>query len=302
MHEISVDVECSIRLENFNFGHKSFSTFASAFVGMEFVDVPAAAEPAKKPVFDEAMIDTLRDVFEEFDKDESGTISTEEMFSMVVDMDLGLSNEEIAKLIKETDEDGSGEIEFEEFVQALRRHMSGHSASGLGSIFSKKATAEFGAAFSDMFTGFFTKVTHTPVQTERDAVVSERKSTQRTEPEQQPVASSKPSKPDWREKQSHEGGGGWQLSEYWSRPRVKAATPTRSECLESMKYYGSPPKTMREGVPMSKFRSPFEAKHFFAAPRVASTAAHSMSSMRAGGRPSIGGSPAVAARRPSRDS
>ena len=110
LHEISVDVECSTR--KLQLRPQVFSTIASAFVGMEFVDVPAAAEPAKKPVFDEAMIDTLRDVFEEFDKDESGTISTEEMFSMVVDMDLGLSNEEIAKLIKETDEDGSGEIEL----------------------------------------------------------------------------------------------------------------------------------------------------------------------------------------------
>ena len=102
---------------------------------MEFIDapvpaapVPAAAEPKKKAEFSEAMLDTLRDVFDEFDQDKSGTISTEEMFSMCLDLDLGLSNEELAKLIKDTDADGSGEIESEAHGSHIAPTPCVHSA------------------------------------------------------------------------------------------------------------------------------------------------------------------------------
>ena len=76
----------------------------------------------------------LRAVFDEFDLDHSGAVSNNEMFQMVDSLDLGIEPEELARLIKQTDADESGEIDFEEFVAALQHHLAGDGdgSSALG--------------------------------------------------------------------------------------------------------------------------------------------------------------------------
>ena len=65
----------------------------------------------------------LRMVFEKFDADKSGAVSTAEMKNMISFLELKLSDEEIAKLMTDADPDGSGQIEFEEFVTVMRSQM-----------------------------------------------------------------------------------------------------------------------------------------------------------------------------------
>lgn len=64
----------------------------------------------------------LRATFDAIDKDRSGACSSEEIFAAVDDLELGISPERLAKSISEADVDGSGEIEFDEFI-ALMRHL-----------------------------------------------------------------------------------------------------------------------------------------------------------------------------------
>jgi calmodulin len=59
---------------------------------------------------------TAKAVFGEFDQDGSGSISTVELGDVFAKMGLITSEEELQSLVKEIDSDGSGLIEFEEFV------------------------------------------------------------------------------------------------------------------------------------------------------------------------------------------
>ena len=73
----------------------------------------------------------LRPVFDKFDADKSGSISTSEMGRVLKAVKMELSKLELEQLMKEADPDGSGEIDFEEFVAALQKQMSdGWSAGG----------------------------------------------------------------------------------------------------------------------------------------------------------------------------
>lgn len=65
----------------------------------------------------------LRQVFDKFDEDHSGAVSTFEMRSMIAQLDLRLSDDEVVRLMTEADPDGSGQIEFEEFVAVMADQM-----------------------------------------------------------------------------------------------------------------------------------------------------------------------------------
>ena len=56
----------------------------------------------------------LRPVFDTFDTDKSGSISTTEMGHVLKAVKMELSKHELARLMKEADPDGSGEIDFDE--------------------------------------------------------------------------------------------------------------------------------------------------------------------------------------------
>ena len=65
----------------------------------------------------------LRQVFDKFDVDSSGTVSTEEMGTMIRALKMDMSREQIDQLVKDADPDGSGEIDFEEFTHVLEAQM-----------------------------------------------------------------------------------------------------------------------------------------------------------------------------------
>ncbi len=84
----------------------------------------------------------LREVFDKFDVDGSGAVSTEEMKSMVKMLKLDLSDASIKKMMADADPDGSGEISFEEFVTVVKKQSESGGGDGLASV-----VAEAGSAF-----------------------------------------------------------------------------------------------------------------------------------------------------------
>ena len=63
----------------------------------------------------------LRPIFDKFDEDGSGSVSTEEVGRMAESLKIEMSSEELQALMLEADPDGSGEIEFDELVAVLKK-------------------------------------------------------------------------------------------------------------------------------------------------------------------------------------
>ena len=57
----------------------------------------------------------LRDVFDMFDADGSGCIDRNEMRALMKKLAQDLTEEEITQIMEEVDQDGDGEISFDEF-------------------------------------------------------------------------------------------------------------------------------------------------------------------------------------------
>ena len=74
--------------------------------------------------------------FDKFDEDRSGAVSTYEMTKMVNELGLELGPAEIGNLMKEADPDGSGQIDFDEFVSVMQGQMAKGDGGGLANIVS----------------------------------------------------------------------------------------------------------------------------------------------------------------------
>ncbi len=64
------------------------------------------------------------EIFKRYDADGSGTIEAHELGEVMKELGQQLSPAELSKMIDEIDTDGSGEIDFEEFMQAVTGKMS----------------------------------------------------------------------------------------------------------------------------------------------------------------------------------
>mmetsp|Transcript_92122 Transcript_92122/g.177601 ORF Transcript_92122/g.177601 Transcript_92122/m.177601 type:complete len:149 (+) Transcript_92122:61-507(+) len=76
-------------------------------------------------VLDEHFITRCREAFNTFDEDGSGTIDANEMKSLLEAIGEAPSEEELFKFMADVDEDGTGEIEFAEFLRAFEKHNGG---------------------------------------------------------------------------------------------------------------------------------------------------------------------------------
>merc|ERR1711879_1030648 len=72
-------------------------------------------------VLDEQVIQKCREAFNTFDQDGSGTIDTQEMKLLLEAIGEAPSEEELFRFMADVDEDGTGEIEFAEFLQAFEK-------------------------------------------------------------------------------------------------------------------------------------------------------------------------------------
>merc|ERR1712168_1107114 len=66
----------------------------------------------------------LKKVFDTFDREKTGLLTAEAVSSMLSMMGLKFNNNELMEVIKEIDEDGSGQIEFEEFLILAKKFMT----------------------------------------------------------------------------------------------------------------------------------------------------------------------------------
>lgn len=73
----------------------------------------------KKPKFTEEQIEEIREAFNLFDSNGSGSIDYKELRAAMRALGFETKKEEMDKILKEIDADGSGEIEFPEFMEMM---------------------------------------------------------------------------------------------------------------------------------------------------------------------------------------
>lgn len=72
---------------------------------------------------DEELVAEFREAFDMFDRDGEGTIGRSEFTAMMKTLGLELSDAELQTLWDKVDMDKSGEIEFEEMLETLRKNL-----------------------------------------------------------------------------------------------------------------------------------------------------------------------------------
>eukprot|EP01084_Bolivina_argentea_P207683 354308_1 len=71
----------------------------------------------------------LQEIFNLVDEDRGGSISPQELQSLMATMGIHTTQEEIDKIMAEIDENNDGEIQFEEFVAVMSRKVSASYSS-----------------------------------------------------------------------------------------------------------------------------------------------------------------------------
>jgi len=80
----------------------------------------------------------IRDQFDRLDKNNDGALDASELSILLIDQGFSKSqaHQEAEKIIKESDHDGSGEIEFDEFAQIWQRKLLSVNDSYIHAVFS----------------------------------------------------------------------------------------------------------------------------------------------------------------------
>lgn len=68
---------------------------------------------------DEAMHEELKEAFRLYDKDGEGYITTSTLREILKELDNKLNDEDLDGIIEEIDEDGSGTVDFDEFMEMM---------------------------------------------------------------------------------------------------------------------------------------------------------------------------------------
>ena len=88
---------------------------------------PAARRAAftRRPGLTEDEIEELRQAFDLFDTDGSGTIDPKELRAAMQSLGFEAKNATIYQMIQDMDKDGSGEIDFDEFLDLMTSRLAG---------------------------------------------------------------------------------------------------------------------------------------------------------------------------------
>eukprot|EP00965_Chrysotila_dentata_P237964 6202219-Pleurochrysis_carterae.AAC.1 len=78
---------------------------------------------AKKPGLSEEQVEEIREAFNLFDTDHSGSIDYRELKAAMRALGFEVKKEELRKMITDIDADGSGQIEFPEFLEMMTGKM-----------------------------------------------------------------------------------------------------------------------------------------------------------------------------------
>merc|ERR1719388_344534 len=91
----------------------------------------APAKPAKfraenyaRPGLSEDEVEEIKEAFDLFDNDGSGAISVNELTSAMKSLGFDVKHAVVFQMIAELDADGSGEIEFDEFLDMMTARIS----------------------------------------------------------------------------------------------------------------------------------------------------------------------------------
>ena len=68
-------------------------------------------------------VKSLKRTFDQFDSDKSGAISVGTVDTILKMMGMHISSKDLDEIIEEIDEDGSGELEFPEFIQLAAKFL-----------------------------------------------------------------------------------------------------------------------------------------------------------------------------------
>merc|ERR1712043_115447 len=68
---------------------------------------------------EEALKKELKEAFRIYDKEGNGYISTDVLKEILQELDSKLTNEDLDNIIEEVDEDGSGTLDFDEFMEMM---------------------------------------------------------------------------------------------------------------------------------------------------------------------------------------
>ena len=71
----------------------------------------------------EEKVTECKEVFDLFDKDKDGAITTKELGDVMRALGANPTQAELQEMINEVDQDGSGKIEFKEFLELFARKM-----------------------------------------------------------------------------------------------------------------------------------------------------------------------------------
>ncbi|CDR17423.1 unnamed protein product, partial [Oncorhynchus mykiss] len=100
---------------------------------------PTETQSDARSFLSEDMIAEFQAAFNLFDSDGGGDISTRELGQVMRMLGQNPTREELALIIEEVDEDGSGSIDFEEFlvmmVRLLKEDQAGKSEEELSEVF-----------------------------------------------------------------------------------------------------------------------------------------------------------------------
>ena len=77
----------------------------------------------ERPGLSEEEIEEIREAFNLFDTDGSGTIDPKELKAAMQSLGFEAKNQTIYQMIGDIDKDGSGEIDFEEFLDMMTAKM-----------------------------------------------------------------------------------------------------------------------------------------------------------------------------------
>mmetsp|Transcript_24260 Transcript_24260/g.52329 ORF Transcript_24260/g.52329 Transcript_24260/m.52329 type:complete len:161 (-) Transcript_24260:311-793(-) len=80
---------------------------------------------ARRPGLTDDEIEELRQAFDLFDTDGSGTIDPKELRAAMQSLGFEAKNQTIYQMIKDIDKDGTGEIDFDEFLDLMTSRLAG---------------------------------------------------------------------------------------------------------------------------------------------------------------------------------
>ena len=82
------------------------------------------AKNFERPGLSADEVEEIKEAFDIFDVDQSGAISVSELLNAMRSLGFDTKNPAIFKMISDMDEDGNGEIEFDEFLDMMTARIS----------------------------------------------------------------------------------------------------------------------------------------------------------------------------------